>query len=159
SLTSQLELYSNNLPDRAITSSPLDGFPLHRPGDPALAFSARLRQIMTAHARLLLDHLTDASGRAYTGWDVAAGAPVDTAAMRGLFTAYLATGDVRYRDRALAVFDRIEHVFYDAEARVYTATPAPVDRVDYTPLRFALLQSALRDYYELVAARPGGELI
>jgi hypothetical protein len=38
-------------------------------------------------------------------------------------------------------------------------TAAPVDSVDYTPLRFALLQSALRDMYELVGARPGGEAL
>jgi hypothetical protein len=29
--------------------------------------------------------------------------------------------------------------------------------VSYTPLRFALLQSTLRDMYELVATAPGGE--
>ena len=46
-------------------------------------------------------------------------------------------------------------MFYDPDARIYTATPAPVDSVEFTPLRFALLQSALRDIYELVATRPG----
>ena len=53
----------------------------------------------------------------------------------------------------------MEAVFYDPDARIYAATPAPVDDVEYTPLRFALLQSALRDMYELVAARPGGEAL
>jgi hypothetical protein len=48
-------------------------------------------------------------------------------------------------------------VFYDPGARIWSASPAPVDSVEYTPLRFALLQSALREMYELVAARPGGE--
>ena len=165
SLSSQLELYSNNTPDTAIDRTPLDGLPLHAPGDPT--FSARTSQILRAHAHLLLDHLTDATGRAYAGWDVAAGAPVDpsdtldahTAAIRGLFAAYLATGDTRYRDRAIAVFDRMEAVFYDSDARMYGATPAPVSQVQYTPLRFALLQSALRDVYELVAARPGNEAL
>ena len=50
----------------------------------------------------------------------------------------------------------MDAVFYDPVARIYGATPAPVDDVEYTPLRFALLQGALRDVYELVAARPGG---
>src|SRR5581483_2282328 len=103
----------------------------------------------------------------YAGWDLVAQAPssmddtldAHTAAVRGLFAAYLATGDVKYHDRAIAVFDRIEAVFYDAEARLYGAAPAPVDSVTYTPVRFALLQSALRDLYELVAARPGGEAL
>jgi hypothetical protein len=165
SLSSQLELYSNNTPDTAIDRTPLDGLPLHAAGNPT--FSARTTQILRAHAHLLLDHLTDATGRAYAGWDVAAGAPVDqtdtldahTAAIRGLFAAYLATGDTRYRDRAIAVFERVEAVFYDSDARIYGATPAPVTSVQYTPLRFALLQSALRDVYELVAARPGGEAL
>lgn len=165
SLGAQLRLYSNNTPDTAVGQSPLDTLPLHYPGAPALTFTQRLGQMIDAHATLLYDHLTDASGRAWGGWDVAAGAHTDeadvldahTAAVRGLFAAFLATGDVRYRTRAIAVFSRIERVFYDPVARVYAETAAPVDDVEYTPLRFALLQSTLRDMYELVAARPGGE--
>src|SRR5262249_1800088 len=45
----------------------------------------------------------------------------------------------------------------DSAARIYTSAPAPQDTVEYTPVRFALLQSALRDMYELVASRAGGE--
>jgi hypothetical protein len=163
SLSSQLQLYSNNTPDTAVVYTPLDALPLH--AATGVSFSQRAEQLLRAHAELLYDHLTDASGRAYTGWDVAANAPVDqadtldahTAAIRGLFAAYLSTGETRYRDRAMAVFARMEAVFYDADARIYTATPAPADDVEYTPLRFALLQSALRDIYELVATRPGFE--
>ncbi len=165
SLGGQLELYSNNTPDTAISHTALDAVPLHFPGDPALTFSGRLEQMLRAHAELLYDQLTDATGRAWIGWDVVANAPVDdsdtldahTAAVRGLFAAYLATGDVRYRDRAVAVFDRMDTVFFDRDARIYTASPAPVDSVEYTPLRFALVQSTLRDMYELIARRPGGE--
>jgi hypothetical protein len=163
SLDSQLELYSNNLPDRAIVHTPLDELPLHHAS--GASFSQRFEHLLRQHADLLLDHLTDDTGRAYTGWDVTASAPVDdadtldahTAAIRGLFAAYLATGDTRYRDRAVAVFDRVERVFYDADARIYAATPGVATDVTYTPLRFALLQSALRDVYELVASRPGNE--
>jgi hypothetical protein len=167
SLSSQLELYSNNTPDKAVTSTPLDALPIGYPNDPALTFSGRLEQMLRTHAALLLDQLTDATGRAYDGWDVAANAPVDTAdtldahtaAIRGLFAAFLATGDARYRDRAIAVFDRMQATFYDASARIYSATPGPVDDVEFTPLRFALLQSSLRDIYELVATHPGGEAL
>ena len=53
----------------------------------------------------------------------------------------------------------MQATFYDPIARIYSATPAPVDSVEFTPLRFALLQSALRDIYELVATHPGGELL
>jgi hypothetical protein len=165
SLSSQLELYSNNTPDMAVVATPLDTLPIDYPNDPSLTFSARIEQMIRAHAALLYDHLTDDSGRAYDGWDVVAGAPVDTAdtldahtaAIRGLFAAFLATGDTRYRDRAMVVFQRMQAVFYDPVARIYSATPAPVDDVEFTPLRFALLQSSLRDVYEVVASRAGGE--
>ncbi len=167
SLGSQLELYSNNTPDTAVFGTPLDALAIDAPGQPQLTFSARLAQLVRAQGELLLEHLTDASGRAYSGWDVAAGAPIDqsdsldahTAAIRGLFAASLATGDQRYRDRAMAVFTRMQATFYDPVARMYVATPAPVDAVEYTPLRFALLQSTLREVYELVATRPGGEAL
>ena len=162
--SSQLELYSNNTPDTAIGRTPLDALPIHFPGDAALTFSERVSQLVRAHADLLLNRLTDETGRAFAGWDVVDNTPVggDTldahaAAIRGLFSAYLATGDTRYRDRAIAVFDRMDAVFYDRDARIYGSEPAPVASVQYTPLRFALVQSALRDMYELVAARPGGE--
>ena len=159
SLSSQLELYSNNTPDTAIGATPLDALPIHYPGDDTLTFTGRLVQIERAQAELLYNQLTDATGRAYTGVDDTDVLDAHTAAIRGLFAAYLATGDTRYRDRAKAVFARVEAVFYDPGARIYSATPAPVDSVEYTPLRFALLQSALRDMYELVAARPGGEAL
>ena len=166
-LSSQLTLYSNNTPDTAVATTPLDVFPLHAPGQPTLSFSQRLDQLLRAQSDLLLSHLTDGTGRAYDGWNLATQAPLDdrdlldahTAAIRGLFAAYLATGDVAFRERAVAVYQRMESVFYDAGARLYGATPAPVSSVTYTPLRFALLQSALRDVYELVAANPGQEAL
>jgi len=164
--SSQLELYSNNTPDTAIGRTPLDALPLHYPGNAALTFSERVSQLVRVHADLLLNRLTNDQGQAFAGWDVVDDVPVggDTldahaAAIRGLFSAYLATGDTRYRDRAIAVFDRMDTVFYDQDARIYGVDPAPVDTVRYTPLRFALVQSALRDMYELVAARPGGEAL
>jgi len=165
SLSSQLELYSNNTPDTAIAATPLDALPIMFPGDASVTFSRRVQAIVLAEAHLLFDHLTDDTGRAFAGWSLATNAPIDdtdvldsyTAAIRGLFAAYLATGDIRYHDRAVAVYRRMDAVFYDPVARIYSVTAAPVDSVEVTPLRFALLQSALRDIYELVASRPGGE--
>ncbi len=162
-LSSNLQLYSNNTPDASVHVTPLDATPIHYPSDSSQTFTARLDAMIEAQSELLYDHLTDADGRAYLGWNVRDGAPTDdaehldayTAAVRGLFAAYLASGDVRYRDRALAVFERMEQLFYDPQARIYSATPAPADSVTYTPLRFALLQSTLRDVYELYASRPG----
>jgi hypothetical protein len=163
SLSSQLELYSNNTPDTAIVTTVLDGLPINHPT--GATFSQRVRTMMQTQGDLLYDSLTDATGRAYDGWDISMNAPVDTqdlldshtAAIRGLFAMYLATGDAKYRDRAIAVYQRLDATFYDATARVYGLTAAPVATVDYTPIRFALLQSALRDVYELIADHPGGE--
>ncbi len=165
SISSQLELYSNNTPDTAVQTTPLDGNPLNYPGLASLTFSARVDAMIKAEADLLYTHLSDDAGHAFSGWNVSTQTTMDstdvldshTAAVRGLFAAYLATGDVKYHDRAVAVFNRIDAVFYDAEARIYGSTPAPVATVEFTPLRFALLQSTLRDMYELVAAHPGGE--
>ncbi|HEY4223754.1 MAG TPA: hypothetical protein VGO62_20495, partial [Myxococcota bacterium] len=166
-LSAQLELYSNNTPDTAVGSTPLDVIALNHPSGASVTFTQRVSAMISAESSLLLDKLTDERGRAFDGWDVAANAPVDTddtldahtAAVRALFAAYLSTGDVRFHDRAIAVFNRMDAVFYDADARIYGAAPAPVDDVIMTPLRFALLQSTLRDMYELVAAEPGGEAL
>ncbi len=162
-LGSRLELYSNNTPDTVVNQTPLDTLPIHWPSDGTVTFTQRFSALLRAEGDLLMDHLTDATGRAWDGWDVVAGMPVDnddtldahTAAVRGLFATYLATGDTRYRDRAVAVFNRMEQVFYDPVARIWGSSPAPVDSVTYTPLRFALLQSTLRDMYELMGTRAG----
>ena len=167
SLSSQLELYSNNTPDEAIGLTPLDAPNLPTNAPDGSTFSQRTATLLLAQAELLYNNLTDATGRAYSGWNAATGAPIDqsdtldahAAAVRGLFAAYLATGDVRYHDRALAVYQRLDATFYDAGARIYSVTAAPVNDVEFTPLRFALLQSTLRDMYELVATRPGGEAL
>jgi hypothetical protein len=163
SLSSQLELYSNNTPDTAIARTPLDASPIAFPSDQKKTFSQRVAEMLKVDGDLLLNHLTDDKGRAFAGWDVSASKVTTsddlldshTAAVRGLFAAWLATDDAKYKDRALLVFDRLQKTFYDASARIYTATPG-ADSVEYTPLRFALLQSTLRDMYELVAVTPQG---
>ena len=166
-LDSTLALYSNTRPDAQGIPSPLDRF---SPVD-GVSFAKRLDQLITALAGVLYDQLTTPDGRAFGGWDIARSAATDTgssldahtAAIRGLLTAYLATGSTKYRDRAASVFARLEKAFYDPSARVYR--PVAGDRslqVTFTPRRFALLQAALRDMYELVAVLPGqtvGELI
>ena len=148
----------------------LDSIALSYPGNASLAFSARVSALIHAEGDLLYDHLADATGRAYAGWRTSTQAVIDpsdtldshTAAIRGLFAAFLATGDTKYRTRARAVYERMEATFYDAAARVYRTDPsdsALVYTVTYTPVRFALLQSTLRDMYELVANQPGGEAL
>lgn len=161
-LGSQLSLYANNSPSAALIHSPLDDVPVNADGE---TFSALLNDLIHAEANLLYDRLTRPDGTAFEAVNVATGAPLGdgdsldahSAAIRGLFAAYLATGQTRYRDRAMAVFNRLEAVFYDPVARIYTATPAPVTSVDFSPLRFGMLQGALRETYLLVGDRPGNE--
>lgn len=163
-LDSELALYTNTTPDAEGVPSPLDPFPTVD----GVTFATRLDQLIDALANAFYDQITTADGTAFGGYDVTTSAASDdgsnldahTAAVRGLLTAYLATGAVKFRDRALSVFDRIESVFYDPSARVYR--PAAGDRslqVTFTPRRFGLLQASLRDTFELIGAAPGQEAL
>jgi hypothetical protein len=165
SLDSELTLYTNTKPDSHGIPSPLDnGFPMVD----GVTFGARLDALIDALANFFYDDLSADDGHAFASWNVAGGAATDsgtqldahTAAVRGLLTAYLATGATKFRDRALAVFRRIEGAFYDASARVYRASAN--DRsatVTFTPRRFGLLQASLRDTYELIALLPGNDAL
>jgi hypothetical protein len=153
---SELTLYSNTTPDAEGIPSLMDALPAIS----GRTFGAELDSLIGSISGVLYDVLTDASGTAYLGWNIVTGAPTDdgssldahTAAIRGLLVAYLASGDVRYRDRALAVYERLESQFYFAPARVYRVTlgPGAPRSVTFTPRRFGLLQGALRDTYELI---------
>lgn len=159
-LVSELALYSNTKPDRQNEPGPLDAFPAVG-GAP---LSGRLDALITSLSTVLFDKLTLADGHAYAGWNLATNAPTDdgeqldahTAAIRGLLVAYLATGQPRFRDRALSVFERLEHAFYDPHARAYRPTEGDTSStLTFTARRFALLEGALRDTYELIALLPG----
>jgi hypothetical protein len=157
---SELALYSNTKPDTEGVPSPLDGMPALE----GMAFGPRLDQLIGALANVFFDRLTQADGTAFAGWDLVRGAAADdgssldahTAAIRGLLLAYLSTGNTKFRDRAEAVFSRLEGVFYDPSARLYRAVAGDRSlQVTFTPRRFGLLQGALRDTYELLALLPG----
>lgn len=159
-LTDQLTLYLNTKPDTACVATPLDS-PAAVKGQP---MTALLNGDIGVLADLFYSKLTDATGRAWPGWDVSKGAVTSdddlldshTAAVRGLLLAYLSTGDTKYRDRALAVFERVDSIFWDPRARIYRPVAGDTSStVTYTPLRFALVQAMLRDTYELVASVDG----
>ena len=163
-LDSELTLYSNTKPDALGVPSPLDAFP-SVDGAP---FSTRLDQLIVALADAFYDKLTTAEGHAFATWNVGASKTEDagtsldahTAAVRGLLVGYLATGATKFRDRARAVFSRIEDSFYDPSARVYRTTAGDRSpQVTFTPRRFGLLQGALRDTYELIALLPGNQAL
>ncbi len=154
-------LYSNTKPDTANVPCPLD--PPSFPPVGGMPFGATLDALIASLSSVLYDKLTAADGHAYGGWDLAASAPTDqgtsldahSAAIRGLLVAYLATGNTAYRDRGLAVFQRLESTFYDPTARVYRPTEGDTSStVTFTPRRFGILQGALRDTFELIALLP-----
>ena len=163
-LDSELALYTNTTPDAEGIPSPLDSFPTVD----GQTFASRLDQLIDALSDVFYDVLTSADGTAFGGWDVVGSVATDdgtnldahTAAVRGLLVAYLATGNVQFRDRALSVFDRIESAFYDPSARIYRPTVGDRSlQVTFTPRRFGLLQGMLRDTYELIGAQPGHEAL
>jgi hypothetical protein len=164
SLDSVLTLYSNTTPDIEGAPCLLDSFP-SLDGKP---FSTKLDELIVALANAFYDRFTLESGLAYAGWNLGADMPTDTgtsldahtAAVRGLLLAYLATGNTKFRDRGLAVFQRIESAFYDPAARIYRpAAFNTSNRVTFTPRRFGLLQAAMRDIYELIAVNEGYETL
>ncbi|HXD65183.1 MAG TPA: hypothetical protein VNV17_11230, partial [Solirubrobacteraceae bacterium] len=163
-LDSELTLYANTSPDTQGIPSPLDSFSMVD----GVTFAARLDALITALSNAFYDKLTTAAGVAYAGWDVAGGKPTDggtsldahSAAVRGLLVAYLATGQTKFRDRAAQVFAHLDGTFYDAAARIYRPTAGDTSlTVTFTPRRFGLLQGALRDTYELIAALPGQDVL
>ena len=162
SLDSALTLYGNTKPDTRGVPTPLDAL---APAE-GTSYGQRLDGLIDALSTLFLDRLTETDGTAFAGWDSGHSRPLDdgtsldahTAAIRGLLTAYLATGAPRFRDRAGRVFARLESTFYDARARVYRATAGDQSNtVTFTTRRFGLLQAALRDTFELIAVLPGNE--
>jgi hypothetical protein len=155
-----LTLYTNTKPDAQGVPCPLDTFP---PLD-GVTYAVRLDQLVASLSSVFYDHLTTADGHAFGGWSLAKSAPTDdgsildahTAAIRGLLIGYLATGETKYRDRAAAVFERLDSAFYDQTARIYRTVAGDTStQVVFTARRFGLLQAALRDTYELVALLPG----
>jgi hypothetical protein len=161
-LSDQLSLYLNNKPDTAVIATPIDSPLIARSG--MTTITALLDTDITALANLFYDTLTDDTGHAWAGWDVSRSGPTSqqdlldahTAAVRGLLQAFLATGDTKFRDRALAVFERVESNFWDPVARIYrTEAGDTSSAVTYTPVRFAMAQAMLRDTYELIGAVDG----
>jgi hypothetical protein len=161
---SELVLYSNTTPDAEGAPCLMDSLPMIQ-GRP---YSGELDSLIESLANAFYDDFTDATGTAYLGWDLANQQPTDdgtnldahTAAIRGLLVAYLATGNVKYRERAQLVYERLDTQFYYTPARIYQATAGGTPAsVTFTPRRFGLLQGALRDMYELVGVNTGYEAL
>ncbi len=165
-LTGQLTLYSNTTPVRAATVGALDGTSMAgAPG--AASVTARLGQLMAAQAALLAGKLVGSDGVAVNGFDTKSGTAdaqpttleAQSAAVRGLLEAYLSTSDTSYRVRAQQAYAVLEQRYYHPQLRVYRPVPGEEREFVFTPTRLGVLQSALREMYLLIGARPGSEAL
>jgi hypothetical protein len=162
SITSALTLYSNDTPDTANAVTKLDSVPFN--GAPA-PLGARARALITAQADFLVAKLIGSDGAVANSFDVSTGtadaSPTrlesEAAVIRGLLDAYLATSNVKYRDAAVKVYGDLDKRFWMSDVRAYRTTAGVDDPLTYTPIVHAALQGALRQYWKLVASRPGSE--
>lgn len=160
-LSASLTLYTNDTPDTIGAPTPLDMTKLS--GAPFMGtLSGRVLALIRAEADFLADKLVT-DGLASNGYDLAKdakdGAPTtleaQAAAIRGLLEAYLATSDERYRSRATEAYAALEKNFWMDDIRAFRSSAGESSRLVYTPRAFGALQGALRQYWKLVANRPG----
>ncbi|MCU1282893.1 MAG: hypothetical protein JWM53_6439, partial [bacterium] len=161
---STLTLYSNDTPDTHGAPTVLDSVKL----DGAVApLPARTLALITAQADFLADKLADASGAVANSYDVAAGTrdltptriESEAAVIRALLDAYLATSNERYRQAAMRIYGDLERRFWMVDVRAFRTVAGESNRIVWTPLAHGTLQGALRQYWKLVARRPGNERI
>ena len=160
-LNGSLQLYSNDTPDTLSQPSALDTAALT--GAPYLGtLSSHLTSLIRAQADFLSLKLVDSSGAVANSYDLAAGAadtsPTDlaseTSAVRALLDAYLATSDEKYRALATTIYADLTKRFWMQDARIFRTTAGVDAMMKYTPVRFAMLQGAMRQYFKLVASSP-----
>jgi hypothetical protein len=166
SLNGTLQLYSNNTPDSqgvpgALDSAPLGGAPYTG------SLQSHILTLIEAEANFLSAKLVGKGGAVVNGYDLQAQAadpsPTDlaaeTAALRGLLEAYLATSNSAYRTLAMQVYADLQARFWMTDILCFRTTAGVDNPMLFTPLRFGLLSGALREYYILVASNPGQEAV
>ncbi len=161
---SSLTLYSNDTPDTHGAATALDTAKLD--GAPA-PLAARTLQLIAAQADFIADKLVAADGAVANAYDVAAGAPDGTPtrieseawAIRALLDAYLATSNERYRQTAMRIYADLERRFWMTDVRAFRTVAGVSDRIVWTPRAHGAIQGALRQYWKLVARRPGNERV
>lgn len=160
-LTSQLTLYSNTTPDTSATATALDATSLRGiPGGVTLA--ARIAQLIKAQADFIASKLVGADGLAVNGYDLATGKPdaeatsleAQAAVVQALLEASLSTSNTSYRSLAQTAYQTLDQKFYNQELRIYRPQVSEDTTFTFTPARYAALQGALREMYNLVALRP-----
>ena len=165
-LNASLTLYSNDTPDAIGQPIPLDQTKLT--GAPfAGTMGAHVLDLIKAQGDFLADKLLDANGLAANGWDLAADKADTTpttleaqsSAIRGLLEAYLATSNEHYRQRATQAYDALEKKFWMGDVHLYRTTLGESSTMKYTPVAFGTTHGALRQFWKLVASKPGQEAL
>lgn len=151
SIASRLVLYGDRTPDTRVTRTWLDGAMGERYGD-------TLSRTLSAHSELLIARLTDADGTVRDSTEStheSTRLTAHMAAVRGLLESWLATGEVRFRDRAQRVFARTQSRFWDPVQRLFRTSTDVHAPMRWTPVDWQWLTGALREVHKLIASRPG----
>ncbi len=159
-LNGSLQLYSNDTPDTQGAAGALDRAPLTG-ANYSGTLENHLVDLIRAEADFLVAKMLN-HGAVTNSYDLASNASdsapttleSETAAIRALLEAYLATSAVKYRDRAIEVYADLSQRFWMDDVRAFQTTAGVRDRLQYTPLRFGMLSGALRQYYKLVGSAP-----
>ncbi len=166
SIASTLTLYSNDSPDTHGVPTALDAVSFAgAPNGSTLA--DRAVALITAQADFIASHLVSDSGAVANFYDLSTGtadpSPTalesEAAAIRGLLDAYLATSNEHYRDVAIKIYSDLEARFWMEDVRAFRTTAGVDGTLTYTPIVLGSLSGALRQYWKLVANRPGNERV
>src|SRR5439155_16333467 len=79
--------------------------------------------------------------------------------IRGLLDAYLATSDVKYMQVAQRVYADLDARFWMSDVRAFRTIAGVDDVLIWSPVTLGTITGALRQYWKLVARRPGSERI
>jgi len=164
SIGSTLTLYSNDTPDTQGIPTVLDTTKLDGATD---TLKGRTLALITAEADFLANKLTDADGAVANSYDVSSGMrdPTPTrieseaSVIRALLDAYLATSNEKYRQAATLIYDDLDRRFWMPDVRAFRTVDGESNRIVWTPVAHGTLQGALRQYWKLVARRPGNERV
>jgi hypothetical protein len=164
SISSSLALYSNDTPDTLGVPTALDAAPL---AGTTVTLPARIVQLIRIEANFLVSRLITLDGAVANSFDLEANAAsaspttveAEASAIRGLLDAYLATSDNKYRDAAARVYADFDKRFWMRDVRAFRTTAGIDDTMVWTPVAFGAVQGALRQYWKLVARRPGNERV
>ncbi len=165
-LNASLTLYGNDTPDSQGLPTALDETSW---GGATYTgtIGAHIVELIRAEADFIADKLTAADDSVANSYDLTAGTrssdgttlAAESAAIRGLLEAYLATSDDKYRQKAQRIYGDLEKRFWMETTRAFRTSAGVDDKLTYTPLSFGMLHGALRQYWKLVASRPGQEAV